>query len=183
MMRLAVRSILPLALLVLAIPAGAQEVAPAVSPSSLFTGDYLLIVGSFVVVIVLLVAAGDVSASTVSAPRWVVICVLSLASASVSASVQSCYKSASSKFSSASALVMCAPFTFSTSLPSRQRRPQPQVFQMFGKSPQAKREQSSESLDGVQNVECCASTVGASDSWYGRGANDSPRHVVSNAKQ
>ena len=57
MMRLAVRSILPLALLVLAIPAGAQEVAPAVSPSSLFTGDYLLqVVGSFVVVIVLLVA-------------------------------------------------------------------------------------------------------------------------------
>lgn len=57
MMRLAARSILPLVLLVLAIPAGAQEVAPAVSPSSLFTGDYLLqVVGSFVVVIVLLVA-------------------------------------------------------------------------------------------------------------------------------
>ena len=57
MMRLAARSILPLALLLLATPAGAQEVAPAVSPSSLFTGDYLLqVVGSFVVVIVLLVA-------------------------------------------------------------------------------------------------------------------------------
>lgn len=40
-----------------AIPAIAQEVAPAVSPSSLFTGDYLLqVVGSFVVVILLLVA-------------------------------------------------------------------------------------------------------------------------------
>ena len=57
MMRLVARSILPAALLVLAIPAGSQEVAPAVSPSSLFTGDYLLqVVGSFVVVIVLLVA-------------------------------------------------------------------------------------------------------------------------------
>ena len=41
----------------LATPAVAQEVAPAVSPSSLFTGDYLLqVVGSFVVVILLLVA-------------------------------------------------------------------------------------------------------------------------------
>jgi len=40
-----------------AIPVVAQEVAPAVSPSSLFTGDYLLqVVGSFVVVILLLVA-------------------------------------------------------------------------------------------------------------------------------
>ena len=35
----------------------AQDLAPAVSPSSLFTGDYLLqVVGSFVVVILLLVA-------------------------------------------------------------------------------------------------------------------------------
>ena len=34
----------------------AQEIAPAVSPSSLFTGDYLLqVVGSFVVVILLLI--------------------------------------------------------------------------------------------------------------------------------
>ena len=41
----------------LATPAVAQELAPAVSPSSLFTGDYLLqVVGSFVVVILLLVA-------------------------------------------------------------------------------------------------------------------------------
>ena len=57
MMHLAARSILPAAFLLLAIPAGAQEVAPAVSPSSLFTGDYLLqVVGSFVVVILLLVA-------------------------------------------------------------------------------------------------------------------------------
>ena len=57
MMRLAASSILPAAFLLLAIPAGAQEVAPAVSPSSLFTGDYLLqVVGSFVVVILLLVA-------------------------------------------------------------------------------------------------------------------------------
>ena len=56
MMRLVARSILPAALLVLAIPARAQELAPAVSPSSLFTGDYLLqVVGSFVVVILLLV--------------------------------------------------------------------------------------------------------------------------------
>ena len=56
-MRLAALSILPSTLLLLAIPAGAQEVAPAVSPSSLFTGDYLLqVVGSFVVVILLLVA-------------------------------------------------------------------------------------------------------------------------------
>ena len=57
MMRLAASSILPAAFLLLAIPAGAQEVAPAVSPSSLFTGDYLLqVIGSFVVVILLLVA-------------------------------------------------------------------------------------------------------------------------------
>ena len=56
-MRLAALSILPSTLLLLAIPAGAQEAAPAVSPSSLFTGDYLLqVVGSFVVVILLLVA-------------------------------------------------------------------------------------------------------------------------------
>ena len=45
------------ALSILATPAVAQEVAPAASPSSLFTGDYLLqVVGSFVVVILLLVA-------------------------------------------------------------------------------------------------------------------------------
>ena len=38
------------------VPAVAQELAPAVSPSSLFTGDYLLqVVGSFVVVILLLI--------------------------------------------------------------------------------------------------------------------------------
>lgn len=38
------------------VPAVAQEAAPAVSPSSLFTGDYLLqVIGSFVVVILLLV--------------------------------------------------------------------------------------------------------------------------------
>ena len=51
-------SLLPLiALVFLATPAVAQEAAPAVSPSSLFTGDYLLqVVGSFVVVILLLVA-------------------------------------------------------------------------------------------------------------------------------
>ena len=56
-MRLAALSILPSTLLLLAIPAVAQEAAPAVSPSSLFTGDYLLqVVGSFVVVILLLVA-------------------------------------------------------------------------------------------------------------------------------
>ena len=37
-------------------PAAAQEAVPAVSPSSLFTGDYLLqVIGSFVVVILLLV--------------------------------------------------------------------------------------------------------------------------------
>ena len=37
-------------------PAVAQEAVPAVSPSSLFTGDYLLqVIGSFVVVILLLV--------------------------------------------------------------------------------------------------------------------------------
>jgi flagellar protein FliO/FliZ len=41
----------------LTLPALAQESAPAVAPSSLFTGDYLLqVVGSFVVVILLLVA-------------------------------------------------------------------------------------------------------------------------------
>lgn len=51
-MRLAV-----LSLSLFAVPALAQEAAPAVSPSSLFTGDYLLqVVGSFVVVILLLVA-------------------------------------------------------------------------------------------------------------------------------
>ena len=38
------------------VPAVAQEAVPAVSPSSLFTGDYLLqVIGSFVVVILLLV--------------------------------------------------------------------------------------------------------------------------------
>ena len=38
------------------VPAVAQEVVPAVSPSSLFTGDYLLqVIGSFVVVILLLI--------------------------------------------------------------------------------------------------------------------------------
>ncbi|MEC7493221.1 MAG: flagellar biosynthetic protein FliO [Pseudomonadota bacterium] len=38
------------------VPAAAQEAVPAVSPSSLFTGDYLLqVIGSFVVVILLLV--------------------------------------------------------------------------------------------------------------------------------
>ena len=38
------------------VPAVAQETVPAVSPSSLFTGDYLLqVIGSFVVVILLLV--------------------------------------------------------------------------------------------------------------------------------
>ncbi len=46
-----------LMLLPSALPALAQEAAPAVSPSSLFTGDYLLqVVGSFVVVILLLIA-------------------------------------------------------------------------------------------------------------------------------
>ena len=41
----------------MALPALAQESAPAIAPSSLFTGDYLLqVVGSFVVVILLLVA-------------------------------------------------------------------------------------------------------------------------------
>ena len=40
----------------MAVPAVAQEAVPAVSPSSLFTGDYLLqVIGSFVVVILLLV--------------------------------------------------------------------------------------------------------------------------------
>jgi len=48
--------ILALLLLFVASSALAQETAPAVSPSSLFTGDYLLqVVGSFVVVILLLV--------------------------------------------------------------------------------------------------------------------------------
>ena len=38
------------------VPAMAQEAMPAVSPSSLFTGDYLLqVIGSFVVVILLLI--------------------------------------------------------------------------------------------------------------------------------
>ena len=38
------------------VPAVAQEAVPAVSPSSLFTGDYVLqVIGSFVVVILLLV--------------------------------------------------------------------------------------------------------------------------------
>ena len=38
------------------VPAVAQEAGPAVSPSSLFTGDYLLqVIGSFVVVILLLI--------------------------------------------------------------------------------------------------------------------------------
>ena len=38
------------------VPAGAQAAVPAVSPSSLFTGDYLLqVIGSFVVVILLLI--------------------------------------------------------------------------------------------------------------------------------
>ena len=41
----------------MALPALAQESAPAIAPSSLFTGDYLLqVLGSFVVVILLLVA-------------------------------------------------------------------------------------------------------------------------------
>ena len=46
-----------LALLALmTVPAAAQEAVPAVSPTSLFTGDYLLqVIGSFVVVILLLV--------------------------------------------------------------------------------------------------------------------------------
>ena len=39
------------------VPAVAQEAVPAVSPSSLFTGDYLLqVIGSFVVVILLLIS-------------------------------------------------------------------------------------------------------------------------------
>lgn len=43
-------------LVLMTAPAIAQEVAPAVSPSSLFTGDYLLqVIGSFVVVILLLI--------------------------------------------------------------------------------------------------------------------------------
>lgn len=47
----------PFTLFLLTVPALAQEAAPAVSPSSLFTGDYLLqVVGSFVVVILLLIA-------------------------------------------------------------------------------------------------------------------------------
>jgi flagellar protein FliO/FliZ len=41
----------------MALPARAKESAPAIAPSSLFTGDYLLqVLGSFVVVILLLVA-------------------------------------------------------------------------------------------------------------------------------
>ena len=48
--------ILALLLLFVTSSALAQETAPAVAPSSLFTGDYLLqVVGSFVVVILLLV--------------------------------------------------------------------------------------------------------------------------------
>jgi flagellar protein FliO/FliZ len=47
---------LGLLLLLLALPAIAQDAAPVVAPSSLFTGDYLLqVVGSIVVVILLLV--------------------------------------------------------------------------------------------------------------------------------
>ena len=46
-----------LILTLMALPALAQESAPAIAPSSLFTGDYLLqVLGSFVVVILLLVA-------------------------------------------------------------------------------------------------------------------------------
>ena len=49
--------VLTLILLTLSPLTSAQDIAPAVSPSSLFTGDYLLqVVGSFVVVILLLVA-------------------------------------------------------------------------------------------------------------------------------
>ena len=49
------RSLLALFAL-MTVPAVAQEAVPAVSPSSLFTGDYLLqVIGSFVVVILLLV--------------------------------------------------------------------------------------------------------------------------------
>ena len=47
---------LALLLTLMTAPALAQDAAPAVSPSSLFTGDYLLqVVGSFVVVILLLI--------------------------------------------------------------------------------------------------------------------------------
>jgi len=47
---------LVLLLTLMTAPALAQDAAPAVSPSSLFTGDYLLqVVGSFVVVILLLI--------------------------------------------------------------------------------------------------------------------------------
>ena len=54
---LSISSIALSTLSLLATPAIAQDAAPAVSPSSLFTGDYLLqVVGSFVVVILLLVA-------------------------------------------------------------------------------------------------------------------------------
>ena len=49
--------LIAMTLSLLTLPALAQESAPAVAPSSLFTGDYLLqVVGSFVVVILLLVA-------------------------------------------------------------------------------------------------------------------------------
>ena len=49
--------VLTLILLTLSPLTSAQDMAPAVSPSTLFTGDYLLqVVGSFVVVILLLVA-------------------------------------------------------------------------------------------------------------------------------
>ena len=46
-----------LTVLMLAPALAAQEMTPAIAPSSLFTGDYLLqVIGSFVVVILLLVA-------------------------------------------------------------------------------------------------------------------------------
>ncbi|NCG07594.1 MAG: flagellar biosynthetic protein FliO [Gammaproteobacteria bacterium] len=49
--------LLALAALLVSPALSAQEMAPAIAPSSLFTGDYLLqVVGSFVVVILLLVA-------------------------------------------------------------------------------------------------------------------------------
>ena len=47
---------LPALFALMTVPAVAQEAVPAVSPSSLFTGDYLLqVIGSFVVVILLLI--------------------------------------------------------------------------------------------------------------------------------
>jgi flagellar protein FliO/FliZ len=47
---------LPVFFALMTAPAMAQEATPVVSPSSLFTGDYLLqVVGSFVVVILLLI--------------------------------------------------------------------------------------------------------------------------------